>query len=71
MPTRYRTIPKALIKKPQADDEEYYIEESGNSWLPTVDSWDSYTEDTGLVDANGDPIMREVSPNPVGFGHIY
>jgi len=48
---------------PRADDDGYYP--VGNSWhVPTVS--DHEATDTGLLDANGDPIMR--APNPIGFG---
>lgn len=37
----------------------------GNAWhIPSVP--DHEAADTGLVDANGNPIMR--APNPMGFG---
>lgn len=47
----------------RSDDDGYYP--VGNSWhVPTVSDHEAI--DTGLLDANGDPIMR--APNPIGFG---
>ena len=47
----------------RADDDGYYP--VGNSWfVPTVS--DHEATDTGLLDVNGDQIMR--APNPIGFG---
>lgn len=47
---------------PKADDWDYPV---GNSWfIPTVP--DHEATNTGLIDANGDPIMR--APRPIGFG---
>lgn len=45
---------------------------SDDDWVPVGNSWhvplvaDHEAVDTGLLDANGDPIMR--APNPMGFG---
>lgn len=56
----------------------YYVQRrplvavSEDDWYPTGNSWfvptvsDHEAVDTGLVDADGDPIMR--APNPIGFG---
>lgn len=60
---RYFTRP--VVKQsltPRASDDWW---PTGNSWhIPTVSDHDA--TDTGLIDANGDPIMR--APNPIGFG---
>ncbi len=49
------------VKRPKAEDDWY---PTGNSWhIPTVS--DHEATDTGLVDQNGDLIMR--APNPMGF----
>jgi len=58
---RYFTRPRPQVTR--SDDDGYYP--VGNSWsVPTVS--DHEATDTGLLDVNGDPIMR--APNPIGFG---
>lgn len=48
------------------------IVHSQDDWEPIGNAWhipvvaDHEAADTGLVDANGNPIMR--APNPMGFG---
>lgn len=47
----------------RAEDDDYYP--TRNSWfIPTVS--DHEGTDTGLVDQNGNAIMR--APRPMGFG---
>jgi len=56
--SRYFTRPRAWIE----DDGAW--ESGAQSHVPTVS--DHQATDTGLLDANGDAIMR--APNPCGFG---
>lgn len=48
------------------------VRASDDDWAPVGNGWhipavaDHVATDTGLLDANGDPIMR--APNPMGFG---
>lgn len=55
-----------IQRKPRAswigDDDVWPAANAGH--IPTV--CDHEATDTGLLDANGDPIMR--APNPIGFG---
>lgn len=44
-------------------EDDYYADDSP-AQLPTVS--DHEPVDTGIIDVNGNPIMR--APNPVGFG---
>ena len=57
--SRYFVRPRALYV---ADEPDW--DSPAQSHLPTVS--DHEATDTGLLDANGDPIMR--APNPIGFG---
>ncbi len=57
--SRYFTARKALWV---ADDLD--LESVSPRHLPTV--CDHHATDTGLLDLNGDPIMR--APRPIGFG---
>lgn len=51
-------------RKPRAVRSYDDWEPIGNAWhIPAVP--DHEAADTGLIDANGDPIMR--APNPMGF----
>lgn len=55
----------------------YFIQRRPKSWIADDDTWtvpvatsiptvcDHEATDTGLIDANGDAIMR--APNPMGF----
>lgn len=56
---RYFVRPRALW----VEDEDAW-EVGSSSHIPTVS--DHEATDTGLLDRNGDPIMR--APNPIGFG---
>lgn len=52
---------RVRMAQPQSYDD---WEPIGNAWhIPAVA--DHEASDTGLVDMNGDPIMR--APNPMGF----
>lgn len=55
---RYFTKHRAWV----GDEEHWY--RSFDPHTPTV--CDHQAVDTGLLDANGDPIKR--APNPIGFG---
>lgn len=56
----------------------YFIARRAKAWIADEDTWevplatviptvsDHKATDTGLLDVNGDPIMR--APNPIGFG---
>ena len=56
---RYVTMPRALW----VEDEEAW-DAHKQDHVPTVSDHESVH--TGLLDSNGDPIMR--LPNPIGFG---
>jgi hypothetical protein len=45
-------------------ENDYYAPDPGPLTTPCVS--DHEATDTGLIDTNGDPIMR--APNPMGFG---
>lgn len=52
-------------KRPRSFDDDDWIErEPVAELIPSV--CDHEPTDTGLLDVNGDPIMR--APNPIGFG---
>lgn len=56
----------------------YFTARRTRAWVADEDTWtvglatnvptvcDHEATDTGLLDVNGDPIMR--APNPIGFG---
>jgi hypothetical protein len=45
-------------------EDDYYAPSPGH--LPTPEVLEHEATDTGLLDSNGDTIMR--APNPMGFG---
>lgn len=58
--SRYFVQPR--VRAPRSYDD---WEPIGNAWhIPAAA--DHVAADTGLLDVNGDPIMR--APNPIGFG---
>lgn len=57
--TRYFTRPKAAFYV----EDEFHRPRSNAPALPSVP--DHEAADTGLLDANGDAILR--APNPMGF----
>ncbi len=56
---RYFTRPRALLV---GDDDVWPVDIAGH--IPSVS--DHHATNTGILDANGDPIMR--APRPIGFG---
>lgn len=50
-------------RRPRASD---WYEFDDDPLLPTIEVADHEDVDTGLVDKNGETIMR--APNPMGFG---
>lgn len=59
---RYFTAPRAHARAWVADDDTWPVSIATN--IPTV--CDHEATDTGLLDINGNAIMR--APNPIGFG---
>jgi hypothetical protein len=59
---RYFTRPRAT--RALWVEDEHFSPDPGVLNMPTVS--DHEATDTGLLDANGDCIMR--APNPIGFG---
>jgi hypothetical protein len=53
-----------FVRPRQAETVAYY--DDYVPLLPNLSVSDHTATDTGLVDANGNPIMR--SPRPIGFG---
>ena len=58
--SRYFVRPKSY-KPLQVEDDWYH-----DPMIPSITTCDHEPVDTGLLDSNGDPIMR--APRPVGFG---
>ncbi len=56
--SRYFTRPRGIKPRATWDDDV--------PLLPPISAPEHEAVDTGLLDANGDPIMR--APRPIGFG---
>lgn len=56
-------MPRYFTKRPRADDEYW---EPTTPLLTSIEVCDHEAVDTGLIDADGNAIMR--APNPLGFG---
>lgn len=63
----FSSVKKTSLKRSQDDDYDYEVDDLSGLHDLTVTSWDSYTEDTGLLDTDGNPILKQVSPNPIGY----
>lgn len=61
-------MPRYFSKRPRAEGwagDDLFDEERGG-FMPSITVDEHVATDTGLLNADGNPIMR--APNPVGFG---
>lgn len=58
-------------RRPRTDDADDEYRYHRPETISVHEPPDDHLEDTGLLDKDGNPLMRRVERRPVGFLHVY